>query len=49
MSCRLLMAISEKDYLACFEDWKIRWYLEMNKLYAQWMRRLLTIEQKTTS
>ena len=20
------MAIPEKDYLACFEDWKIRWY-----------------------
>ena len=20
------MAIPEKDYLACFEDWQIRWY-----------------------
>ena len=20
------MAIAEKDYLSCFEDWKIRWY-----------------------
>lgn len=25
-SKKALMAIPEKDYLACFEDWKIRWY-----------------------
>ena len=23
---KALMAIPEKNYLACFEDWKIRWY-----------------------
>ena len=25
-SKKALMAIPEKDYLACFEDWEIRWY-----------------------
>ena len=25
-SKKALMAIPEKDYLVCFEDWKIRWY-----------------------
>ena len=25
-SKKALRAIPEKDYLACFEDWKIRWY-----------------------
>ena len=25
-SKKALMAIPEKYYLACFEDWKIRWY-----------------------
>ena len=25
-SKKALMAIPEKDYLTCFEDWKIRWY-----------------------
>ena len=25
-SNKALMAIPEKDYLTCFEDWKIRWY-----------------------
>ena len=23
---KALMTIPEKDYLACFEDWKISWY-----------------------
>ena len=25
-SKKALMAIPEKDYMACFDDWKIRWY-----------------------
>ena len=25
-SKKALMAITEMDYLACFDDWKIRWY-----------------------
>ena len=56
-SKKVLMAIPERDYLACFEDWKIRWhkcissrgdYFEGDEIYLQEQIKIFHFTNKFT-